>query len=531
MPSGVYPEFKDKKQTKPHPAAGLSVNKYKANGELRPARKSRAKEPTVKHIPVADKKFKSAELLDSDDEPVVKETAPVVVKTKKLVKKYKLKMKSSGLPPSEHKALYGSLANGPTVARIPASPIPLTIEEQYKGQPLPDFAIQTEIGFSTEGFNRATADDPTANVLTWDGRGRYDYPALIDASSRYAQKDIDKGQAPIEHSHNLRMGAYDDQGYLGGIGGILPVNAEEESYDHTKEELKDYQLKLADEYVYRMAFGDLKDKRNDPILQQLQTGHPVELTFGGEDMRTPMLKHAVNTLPTIDAKMGELAKYKNVNTREPQLGVQFAQAILPIEKHKHEHYAQGKKTSKAVLMGKRYWAGKDGGGWQYEPDFLAFQPKSYMTYKEGDMFKGRGGVIGMPKFDDKGNLLIYGRAKRNLPIPSNQSSQQLSGITTSGVPAGLTEAGWDKTKVVYADTGQPVFERNVRGKQWLRNPPLGGYISGIKHGEPEDYDYMERDGGGHFGDMPYYRQFVVGSNRHYPSHISTNHRQDKLDKM
>ena len=42
MPSGNYPEFKDKAKTKPHPAAGLSKNAYKSDGTKR-ERKSRAK--------------------------------------------------------------------------------------------------------------------------------------------------------------------------------------------------------------------------------------------------------------------------------------------------------------------------------------------------------------------------------------------------------------------------------------------------------------------------------------------------------
>ena len=47
MPQGVYPEWKDKAQTKKHPASGLSKNKYDAKGNLRPQRKSRAKEAFV----------------------------------------------------------------------------------------------------------------------------------------------------------------------------------------------------------------------------------------------------------------------------------------------------------------------------------------------------------------------------------------------------------------------------------------------------------------------------------------------------
>ena len=45
MPSGVYPDFKDKKKTIPHPAKGLLKNKYLSTGEPRPARASRAKDP------------------------------------------------------------------------------------------------------------------------------------------------------------------------------------------------------------------------------------------------------------------------------------------------------------------------------------------------------------------------------------------------------------------------------------------------------------------------------------------------------
>lgn len=48
MPSGVYPEFKDKKGTIPHPASGLSKNAYLSDGTKRPARKSRAKITAVK---------------------------------------------------------------------------------------------------------------------------------------------------------------------------------------------------------------------------------------------------------------------------------------------------------------------------------------------------------------------------------------------------------------------------------------------------------------------------------------------------
>ena len=182
-------------------------------------------------------------------------------------------------------------------------------------------------------------------------------------------------------------------------------------------------------------------------------------------------------------------------------------------------------------MGKRSWVSEM--GWHYDKDYSSFTPRSYMTYKEEDIFKGRGGSIGMPKFDDKGNLLIYGRAKRNLPIPSNQSSNQISGITSSGLPAGLTEAGWDKTKVVYADTGLNVFERTHnlfgQGSKWKRNEPLGGYIKGVIHGPSEDYDYMEQHG--HQGNKtPYYRQFAVGTNRRYPHHKSTNYRQNRYDE-
>lgn len=43
MPKGVYPDFADKKKTKPHPAKGLSKNKYDAKGNLRPPRASRSK--------------------------------------------------------------------------------------------------------------------------------------------------------------------------------------------------------------------------------------------------------------------------------------------------------------------------------------------------------------------------------------------------------------------------------------------------------------------------------------------------------
>ncbi len=43
MPSGNYPPFLDKAETKKHPAAGLSKNKYDAKGNLRPPRKSRSK--------------------------------------------------------------------------------------------------------------------------------------------------------------------------------------------------------------------------------------------------------------------------------------------------------------------------------------------------------------------------------------------------------------------------------------------------------------------------------------------------------
>ncbi len=48
MPKGVYPEFKDKAQTKPHPSAGLSKNKYDAKGNLRPERPSRSRLVPIK---------------------------------------------------------------------------------------------------------------------------------------------------------------------------------------------------------------------------------------------------------------------------------------------------------------------------------------------------------------------------------------------------------------------------------------------------------------------------------------------------
>ena len=55
MPKGVYPDTKE--NGKPHPAKGLSKNKYKANGELRPQRKSRAKaDPNVGKEQIRDKK-------------------------------------------------------------------------------------------------------------------------------------------------------------------------------------------------------------------------------------------------------------------------------------------------------------------------------------------------------------------------------------------------------------------------------------------------------------------------------------------
>ena len=44
MPKGNYPNFKKDGKT-PHPAAGLSMNKYDAKGNERPQRKSRAKDP------------------------------------------------------------------------------------------------------------------------------------------------------------------------------------------------------------------------------------------------------------------------------------------------------------------------------------------------------------------------------------------------------------------------------------------------------------------------------------------------------
>ena len=48
MPQGNYPDWKDKYKTKPHPAKGLSKNKYDAEGNLRPPRKSRSKLAPVK---------------------------------------------------------------------------------------------------------------------------------------------------------------------------------------------------------------------------------------------------------------------------------------------------------------------------------------------------------------------------------------------------------------------------------------------------------------------------------------------------
>jgi hypothetical protein len=54
MPKGVYPA---EKNGKPHPAAGKSQNKYYANGELRPQRKSRAKaDPNIGKEQIRDKK-------------------------------------------------------------------------------------------------------------------------------------------------------------------------------------------------------------------------------------------------------------------------------------------------------------------------------------------------------------------------------------------------------------------------------------------------------------------------------------------
>ena len=54
MPKGVYPA---EKNGKPHPAAGKSQNKYYANGELRPQRKSRAKaDDNVGKEQIRDKK-------------------------------------------------------------------------------------------------------------------------------------------------------------------------------------------------------------------------------------------------------------------------------------------------------------------------------------------------------------------------------------------------------------------------------------------------------------------------------------------
>ena len=40
------------------------------------------------------------------------------------------------------------------------------INTEYEGRPLPDITIPTEMGLFTDGFNRATADDPT--TLTKD---------------------------------------------------------------------------------------------------------------------------------------------------------------------------------------------------------------------------------------------------------------------------------------------------------------------------------------------------------------------------
>jgi hypothetical protein len=463
MPSGVYPDFKDKAKTKPHPAKGLSVNKYKANGELRPARKSRAKAPAVQHIPVAETKFKSAEFLDSDDEPVKPvEPEPVVVKTKKLKKK---KLIVSGIPYNEFKKLPEEQRNAILYRKKLSQ-----IDTEFKGRPLPDITIQTEMGAFTEGFNRATADFPRAMKadLTWDGRGRYDTPALIDINSDFARKNAD-GET-LYNPQSRSLGTYSDEGRLSGVGGLEITKGDNE-----------LSISLADDFIYNMAFGSLKDRRNDPILQSLAEGKEVSLAFGGEDGRTPMLKPTDNPLSVSSKLMGHMAS-NTVGSPQPQLGVAFAQpkfafkkALVPLEKEKiyvgDIDPETGKKRVKKPSKVK-----------------LKYNSSGFNQYTEEDMLKGRGGMVGMPKFK-QGKLLIYGREKRNLPIASNLGSNAISGITKTGIPSGVSVAGISKEDIVYADTGQPVFTKI--GPKWFRNEPEGGYISGYARAMGNHMLFME----------------------------------------
>ena len=461
MPSGVYPDFKDKAKTKPHPAKGLSVNKYKANGELRPARKSRAKAPAVQHIPVAETKFKSAEFLDSDDEPVKPVlTEPEPVKTKKLKKK---KLIVSGIPIKEFKQLSEEKRNAIFYRKKLDK-----IDTEYKGRPLPDITIQTEMGSFTEGFNRATADDPTARKadLTWDGRAKNDTPALIDINSDFARKNA-VGET-LYNPQSRSLGTYSDEGRLSGVGGLEITKGDNE-----------LSISLADDFIYNMAFGSLKERRNDPILQSLAEGKEVSLAFGGEDGRTPMLKPTDNPLSVSSKLMGHMAS-SSVKTPQPQLGVAFAQpkfafakALVPLEKEKIYVGDIDPETGKKRVK---------------KPSKVKPSSSGFNQYTEEDMLKGRGGMVGMPKFK-QGKLLIYGREKRNLPIASNLGSNAISGITKTGIPSGVSVAGISKEDIVYADTGQPVFTKF--GKKWSRNTPEGGYISGYARAMGNHMLFME----------------------------------------
>jgi len=97
MPKGNYPDFKKDGKT-PHPAAGLSMNKYDAKGNLRPQRKSRAKDPE-RFTKIAEKRGADIEQIQKAKEEVSKKL--VGVKDTKEAEKVAEFFKEGGSKPDQ----------------------------------------------------------------------------------------------------------------------------------------------------------------------------------------------------------------------------------------------------------------------------------------------------------------------------------------------------------------------------------------------------------------------------------------------